>query len=682
MANDILYTIGIDESGAVTGIQRVERAFDDLENETEDVQRKFRELETRLRKAEKELKDVAVEAKKTDGAFGGLGGSISVLNKGLGALGAGVSVGALASFTFDMARASREAVILGDAMGVSAGKVRGLSIAMGKVGGDISDVRGFLVATATAVDDFRQGTGPAVDEMARLGLTVDDFAGKDLYGQFTTITQAVEDFEGTTSEAVAALANMYGDEDAARIAAIGTDFEDIGTAGVEALSSIDQFWQDLKADMALGITAVATIVVNTVEGDSDGGGDGGLKGFLKTLATPFVKAYEFVEWAAAGGFLAEDSTSTTSGTVLLPNGSLYNPDGIPIEEVLEFIARNNPEANPPRRGPPGPGWGGQNVGVGGPDVTLSQEEIIARRPDYHGVTPQQWLDSYLDTLPTEQVTGGRRSGTSTIDFSAERSERAFARAFETAGVRAVREAIDSADFTLAKEQAQALYELRSTAAQSLDTEGERYLAQQQADFALQDTLEDIRDKEQSVLQDIKDAAEDSAREQLNIIAKLEEQTAVLKLRDRQAAMAARGQAASIVGGSLGEGSEAQMEFDRLVGEAETERDDALVSNLLTDQSYAQTAAFSDFFNQQFADDVVDIATDVQNRVNMGLLDTNAVPLGFPQRPIEVDVVRLPTDRPIIIQIFNDEYQRDENTIQVVQNALNGGILHVEAQDAF
>ena len=270
--------------------------------------------------------------------------------------------------------------------------------------------------------------------------------------------------------------------------------------------------------------------------------------------------------------------------------------------------------------------------------------------------------------------GGTDSAARLAERLAERSERAFARAFEDAGVRAVREAIDSADFTLAKEQAQALYELRSTAAQSLDTEGERYLAQQQADFDLQDTLKDIGDAEQSVLQDIKDAAEDSAREQLNIIAKLEEQTAVLKLRDRQAAMAARGQAANIVGGSLGEGSEAQMEFDRLVGEAETERDDALVSNLLTDQSDAQTAAFSDFFNQQFADDLVGIATDVQNRINTGELSNAPVPVYTPA-PVQVELAR--SDLTVNVYVPPVPLgEQIEFVEQVVSDAARDGVLTV------
>ena len=99
----------------------------------------------------------------------------------------------------------------------------------------------------------------------------------------------------------------------------------------------------------------------------------------------------------------------------------------------------------------------------------------------------------LDAMNPSTSTGGGGGGA--LDRSAERSERAFTRAFDIAGVRAVRNAIQSSDFTLAREEAEALHELRSTAASQLETAGEQFQAQQAADFALLDSLADIGEAE-------------------------------------------------------------------------------------------------------------------------------------------------------------------------------------------
>ena len=120
-----------------------------------------------------------------------------------------------------------------------------------------------------------------------------------------------------------------------------------------------------------------------------------------------------------------------------------------------------------------------------------------------------------DTTPT---TGG---GSSPIDRSPEISARAFARANEQGLERALRTAIGGEDFSLAREQAADLHAFRTTAAKQLDTEGEQFLAQQQADFALQDTLLDISSKEHQILADIRNADMEAAKELLNARMELE-----------------------------------------------------------------------------------------------------------------------------------------------------------------
>ena len=82
------------------------------------------------------------------------------------------------------------------------------------------------------------------------------------------------------------------------------------------------------------------------------------------------------------------------------------------------------------------------------------------------------------TLTPRPVLGG--GGGDTRDLLGERSDRAFGRAYEENTQRAMRAAIEQGEFSLARDEADALHQLRTTSAQSLETEGERYLAQQQA----------------------------------------------------------------------------------------------------------------------------------------------------------------------------------------------------------
>ena len=123
--------------------------------------------------------------------------------------------------------------------------------------------------------------------------------------------------------------------------------------------------------------------------------------------------------------------------------------------------------------------------------------------------------------PAATSGGGGGGGVDTRDLLGQRSDRAFSRAFEDAQRRAVTEAINAADFSLAKEEAQALHQLRTTAAKALETDGEQYLAQQQADHSLQDTLRQISNAETKLLEDIRRADEEAAKELLNARRELE-----------------------------------------------------------------------------------------------------------------------------------------------------------------
>ena len=262
-------------------------------------------------------------------------------------------------------------------------------------------------------------------------------------------------------------------------------------------------------------------------------------------------------------------------------------------------------------------------------------------------------------------------GVDTRDLLGERSDRAFARAFEDAQQRAVRDAIDNADFSLARDEAQALHDLRSTAAKTLETEGERYLAELQADHRLEDTLNDIGAKELSALQDIKAAEDALAVEILKTRQALEENVV---RREVQA------------GGAVTSLLRQTVEGEALAREEQALRDrvyklrigqkNAFDKELLTETQYTNVGAGLDRYLAAELEKLRD--KYAPTAVSGG----TPLPIQTPRTPIPVEVTKLPTGRPIIIQIFNDEYQRDENTIQVVQNALNGGILHVEAQDAF
>ena len=457
MPADVVYIIDVDEKGAVQGVRRLGREFKSLERETGDVQREFKSLEretddtrrsfNRLEQVlEKVKKDLLGVDKSTRNAGKGFG-SLGRLLKGAGIAASASGLGYLA---FEASRSAREATILADAIGIGAGQVRGLSIAMEKVGGDIRGVRGILVTTADAVSEFEDGTGRVVEQMGKLGLTVDDFEGKDIYGQFTTIAEAVEDFGGSTAEAIGILSNLYEREDAARIAAIGNDFEDVGDAGTEALGKVAEAWDTLKEEFSKGIIGVATVTFEVISGESTDGSSTGVPGSATGVQLPTFD----------------------------PTANVINP------VTGEFVSLG-PLQTPSHLDPRARGLVTPTQMLSGGLQTGSAQDVRARG----AITAAELFRGFIRNIPGGTTGGG--GGRTPIDRSPEISAAAFARATEQGLERALRNALQSEDFNLARDEAEALHDLRTIAAQSLETAGEQFLAQQQADFALLDTLAEI-----------------------------------------------------------------------------------------------------------------------------------------------------------------------------------------------
>ena len=74
-------------------------------------------------------------------------------------------------------------------------------------------------------------------------------------------------------------------------------------------------------------------------------------------------------------------------------------------------------------------------------------------------------------------------------------------------------------------------------------------------------------------------------------------------------------------------------------------------------------------------------------VEFGSDPNNLIPFTQPGRggqPIRVEVTKLPFERgpDICINVYNDEFQRNENTLTVVQDGLNAGLIRVSDTDAF
>ena len=177
---------------------------------------------------------------------------------------------------------------------------------------------------------------------------------------------------------------------------------------------------------------------------------------------------------------------------------------------------------------------------------------------------------------------------------AARSAGAFARAEEDGLRRAFSTAIRSEDFTLAREQAEDLHAFRTTQADLLETAGEQFLARQQADFALQDSLLDISSREQRILDDIKDADMAAAKELIQVRKELEEHNARELAKANEAIGGA--QARLITGSQLG------PQYTQALNDLRVETDSlrAAAALLPPGQRAGQISAIDTYEQQQIA----------------------------------------------------------------------------------
>ena len=188
-------------------LKRAEASIDRLKAQ----QAKLRTSNAKTQKSNKGLSGSFKEM------IGGVGNLSSAMKKFAGPAAVGVAVTAVAAYTMSAAKAARESVNLADALGIGAGEVRGIAIAMESLGGDLGDVRGFFAGLSVAVDEFNQGTGPAVEAFQRLGISADDLVSKDIGGQFRLIQERVEAYAGSQAEANAILSKIYGEDDAIKL---------------------------------------------------------------------------------------------------------------------------------------------------------------------------------------------------------------------------------------------------------------------------------------------------------------------------------------------------------------------------------------------------------------------------------------------------------------------------------
>ena len=503
--------------GINTEAEDAKQEFAKLGIETDDMRRAFNRLEQELEEVKRDLAKVDRSARNAGKGFGSLGR----LLKSTG-LAAAASATGLGYFTFEASRSAREASVLADAMGIGAGQVRGLSIAMEKVGGDIRGIRGILVTTADAVSEFEDGTGRVVEQLGKLGLTVDDFEGKDIYGQFTTIAQAVEDFGGSTAEAIGILSNLYEREDAARIAAIGTDFEDVGEAGTEALGKVAEAWDTLKEEFSKGIIAVATVTFEVISGGSTLGSSTGEPGSATGVQLPTFDPTANVINPVTGEYVSLGPLQTPSHIDPRARGALTAHDlykgGLLDGSAYSVGARG------------GRGFAENTRG-------------------------------YLRALPSQDSDGGGggRGGTER-DLEAI-SQAAFEKALRLGGREAFKWAIENSNFELAEQEAKALHQLALTSAKEEETAGEQYLATLQASVELQDRLTEISDTEQKLLEEIREADLEAARELVKAREALEE---INKREQAQALIDIAGAEAALIGGSqFGDQYRGQIEAEQL-----------------------------------------------------------------------------------------------------------------------
>ena len=444
---------------------------------------------------------------------------------------------------------------------ISRGALAGQTLAYEAIGKSQEDV----IETYNRLDDVLlgaiDGNQDYVDLLEEVGIASDDLANVGLEEVFSRVKSAVDD--GTLSYKQAA--SILGQDLTVAIDDVRDRQEALTNDGVDAAA----WWQE------------------NWEGAFDWWDNVKLK--AKELT------FSIVSGTAVDGKRTGPPGSDTG--VQLPGfdlfGNIINPVTGDVVQTLNRSGTPAPEAG----GPGSAAYFGPQVGFGLPEgspTDLRGAFLDAVSNANPGVSLNELLSGIAsgEVFDAVSSSGGGGGGSSGSSFDV--SGRAFARAEEDGLRRALSTAIRSEDFSLAREQASDLHAFRTTQADLLETAGEQFLARQQADFALQDSLLDISSREQRILDDIKDADMAAAKELIQVRKELEEHNARELAKANEAIGGA--QARLITGSQLG------PQYTQALNDLRVETDSlrAGAALLPPGQRAGQIAAIDAYEQQQIA----------------------------------------------------------------------------------
>lgn len=122
--------------------------------------------------------------------FGNLLGVASQIGKGFTVMGGAITAG-LGAIVTSTANAGDEIFDMAKKTGMGTEAVSKWAFALKQSGGDITTLQTAVRGMSNLIDGARQGTGAAVDTLARLNMTVEDFAGLSPEQAFQKLTEAV-----------------------------------------------------------------------------------------------------------------------------------------------------------------------------------------------------------------------------------------------------------------------------------------------------------------------------------------------------------------------------------------------------------------------------------------------------------------------------------------------------------
>ena len=409
-----------------------------------------------------------------------------------------------AGFIGRITTGARETTLMAEALGTNAEALFANRQEYEKIGKTATDYKNVLTNLIIAQGEALTGSERHIKVFEKLGLTMDEVAKMDAATLYDTIKEGSD--QGILSatdlnvflrkESIATFRQVKQGstdltnsqiEDAANVAK-GWDeaMANLEESAIEAISAAEQDLLDFIKIIERGATFVLRIVTNPSDSRPDDS-DASLfeqvaNDFIDLLQGDIDNLFNFGDlWEALTGNYDTSPTTLEERAAMGDRHPLYQRYDSEFSEA--FRGQSPQEAL-------------QVIASG--DLTQGQRELLARIDAENNIlgATRAGLETGRQIVRDSEGSPSRGGGGSgTLDRSADRSKDAFARAFDTAGVRAVRNAIQSSDFTLAREEAEALHELRSTAASQLETAGEQFQAQQAADFALLDSLADIGEAE-------------------------------------------------------------------------------------------------------------------------------------------------------------------------------------------